>query len=178
MLSRVLPGSTAEVVGLRAGDKLVAIDGRAIGEREEALSGGLAAIRSCVAAQQRFEATVERGGKQLTVDVPPLIESAPPAAAEARAEARAMGGRASARPSKAAVKPPPAAESSRAAKPSLGVELSSRVLRVERRRVPPLRAVGLSASAVAREARSIADALFALLGRVASGGSATGLQVN
>ena len=173
-MSRVLPGSTAEVIGLRAGDKLVAIDGRAIGEREEALTDGLAAIRGRVASQQRFEATVERGGRELTVGVPPLADGMPPAAAEARADGRAAGRSNSER--SLATKPPPATKPSLAAKPSLGVELSSRVMRVERRRVPPLRAVSLSASAVAREARSIADALLALLGRVASGGRATGLQ--
>jgi len=74
MLSQVMPGSAAEATGLKAGDRLISINGRAVGQGEENLRESLMNLRGSLEAGRRFEAVVERSGSQISLGVQPLAK--------------------------------------------------------------------------------------------------------
>ena len=101
ILSRVLPSSPAERLGLRVGDRLLALDGRPVGTQTGAASAlsleeSAQTIRSSMVARRSLSATLERSGRSFSVSLLPPAEATPPV---------------------------------------VGVELYSRVLRVERIRL-------------------------------------------
>jgi len=67
-VEKVLPGSEAERVGLAAGDEIVAIDGRAVERREQAIQ----TIHS--SAGKALSLAVYRGGKMLSIAAVPRLD--------------------------------------------------------------------------------------------------------
>lgn len=56
VVRNVKPRSIAQAVGLRAGDALVAVNGREIGQREDAVQRSLSSISGSMAARAPFQA--------------------------------------------------------------------------------------------------------------------------
>jgi regulator of sigma E protease len=71
-IAEVLPGGAAEKAGLKAGDKVLAIDGRKISDGVQLFDAIRASGRSGVAQAQSW--TVERAGRTMTIDVTPAVE--------------------------------------------------------------------------------------------------------
>lgn len=123
----------------------------------QSMRRAIVTIRGAMRGGDGLSATVERDGRLLAVSVP--AAPAPPiATAPSPASAAAVGKTAS------------------PAQPSLGVELSAKVLQSERRRLPVLRAAADAARTVVREGAAIFRAFGSILSRLLSGGGVSGLQ--
>jgi regulator of sigma E protease len=71
-IAEVLPGGAAERAGLQAGDKVLAIDGKAIADGTQLFETIRASGRDGAPPKQAW--TVERAGRRIAIDVTPALE--------------------------------------------------------------------------------------------------------